>query len=126
MAESESILETIVSGLGLEVDESAFNLEIIMYVNSALLTVYQNGAGTPLVVKDYAQTWEEFKDPAQVEGNKMFEQIKLYVMLKTKIIFDPPPPSTAPYMQAYIDELLWRIRAAYWVSTPEEVVVDDE
>ena len=126
MAESESILETIVSGLGLEVDESAFNPEIIMYVNSALLTVCQNGAGTPLVVKDYAQTWEEFKDPAQVEGNKMFEQIKLYVMLKTKIIFDPPPPSTAPYMQSYIDELLWRIRAAYCVSTPEEVVVDDE
>ena len=126
MAESESILETIVSGLGLEIDEAAFNPEIIMYVNSALLTVYQNGAGTPLVVKDYAQTWEEFKDPAQVEGNKMFEQIKLYVMLKTKIIFDPPPPSTAPYMQSYIDELLWRIRAAYWVSTPEEVVVDDE
>lgn len=126
MAESESILETIVSGLGLEVDESAFNPEIIMYVNSALSTVYQNGAGTPLVVKDYAQTWEEFKDPAQVEGNKMFEQIKLYVMLKTKIIFDPPPPSTAPYMQSYIDELLWRIRAAYCVSTPEEVVVDDE
>ena len=126
MAESDSILETIVSGLGLEIDEAAFNPEIIMYVNSALLTVYQNGAGTPLVVKDYAQTWEEFKDPAQVEGNKMFEQIKLYVMLKTKIIFDPPPPSTAPYMQSYIDELLWRIRAAYWVSTPEEVVVDDE
>ena len=97
-----------------------------MYVNSALLTVYQNGAGTPLVVKDYAQTWEEFKDPAQVEGNKMFEQIKLYVMLKTKIIFDPPPPSTATYMQSYIDELLWRIRVAYWVSTPEEVVLDDE
>ena len=126
MAESESILETIVSGLGLEIDESAFNSEIIMYVNSALVTVYQNGAGTPLVVKDYAQTWDEFKDPAQVEGNKMFEQIKLYVMLKTKIIFDPPPPSTATYMQAYIDELLWRIRAAYCVSTPEEVVVDDE
>ena len=126
MAEPDSILETIVSGLGLEIDEAAFNPEIIMYVNSALLTVYQNGAGTPLVVKDYAQTWEEFKDPAQVEGNKMFEQIKLYVMLKTKIIFDPPPPSTAPYMQSYIDELLWRIRAAYWVSTPEEVVVDDE
>ena len=126
MAESDSILETIVTGLGLEVNESAFNSEIIMYVNSALLTVYQNGAGTPIVVKDYAQTWDEFKDPAQVEGNKMFEQIKLYVMLKTKIIFDPPPPSTATYMQSYIDELLWRIRAAYWVSTPEEVVVDDE
>ena len=126
MAESESILETIVSGLGLEIDESAFNSEIIMYVNSALVTVYQNGAGTPLVVKDYAQTWDEFKDPAQVEGNKMFEQIKLYVVLKTKIIFDPPPPSTATYMQSYIDELLWRIRAAYCVSTPEEVVVDDE
>ena len=126
MAESESILETIVSGLGLEVDESAFNSEIIMYINSALLTVCQNGAGTPLVVKDYAQTWEEFKDPAQVEGNKMFEQIKLYVMLKTKIIFDPPPPSTATYMQSYIDELLWRIRVAYCVATREEVVVDDE
>ena len=126
MGESESILETIVSGLGLEVDEPAFNSEITMYINSALLTVYQNGAGTPLVVKDHAQTWDEFKDPAQVEGNKMFEQIKLYVMLKTKIIFDPPPPSTAPYMQSYIDELLWRIRVAYWVSTPEEVVVDDE
>ena len=126
MAESESILETIVTGLGLELNENAFDYEILMYINSALLTVYQNGAGTPLVVKSNVETWDEFKDPAQVQGNKMFEQIKLYVMLKTKIIFDPPPPSTATYMQSYIDELLWRIRVAYCVATREEVVVDDE
>ena len=125
MAEvSNSILETVNSALGLPTTETAFDSEIILHINSALMTVYQNGVGNPIVVKDYSQSWDEFKDAAQVEGNKVFEFVKSYVMLKTKLLFDPPPPSTLPYMQANIDELLWRIRTAYHV-TPVEEATDD-
>ena len=122
---SNSILETVNSALGLPTTETAFDSEVILHINSALMAVYQNGVGNPIVVKDYSQSWDEFKDDTQVEGNKVFEFVKSYVMLKTKLLFDPPPPSTLPYMQANIDELLWRIRVAYHVA-PAEAVADDE
>ena len=120
-----SILETVNGALGLPITETAFDSEVILHINSALMTLYQNGAGNPIVVRDYTQGWDEFKNDRQVEGNKVFEFVKSYVVLKTKLLFDPPPPSTLPYMQANIDELLWRIRAAYHIDRVEEVT-DDE
>lgn len=119
-----SILETVNGALGLPITETAFDSEVILHINSALMTLYQNGAGNPIVVRDYTQGWDEFKNDRQVEGNKVFEFVKSYVVLKTKLLFDPPPPSTLPYMQANIDELLWRIRAAYHVAPVEEVTDD--
>ena len=61
---SNSILETVNSALGLPTTETAFDSEVILHINSALMTVYQNGVGTPIVVKDYSQSWDEFKDDA--------------------------------------------------------------
>ena len=100
-----SILETVNGALGLPITETAFDSEVILHINSALMTLYQNGAGNPIVVRDYTQGWDEFKNDRQVEGNKVFEFVKSYVVLKTKLLFDPPPPSTLPYMQANLDEL---------------------
>ena len=73
---SNSILETVNRALGLPTTETAFDSEVILHINSALMTVYQNGVGNPIVVKDYSQSWDEVKDDAQVEGNKVFEFVK--------------------------------------------------
>lgn len=118
---STSILETVCEAIGLEVDDNSFNAEINLHINSALATLFQNGIGKSLVVQDFGTSWNDFKDETQTEGNLMFEQVKLYVFIKTKLLFDPPPPSTVKPMTEAADEILWRLREQY---TPPVVVAD--
>lgn len=123
-ARPESILETVRGALGLDVKDSSFDNEIVVHINSAIATLNQNGVGLPIVVTDDTQLWEEFKDPAQAISNLMFEQSKMYVFIRTKILFDPPPPSNIKYMAEAAEETLWRLRETY--DKPREVVIIDE
>lgn len=110
---TDSILKDIRNGAGLDEEDNSFDGELMIYINQALVTLNQNGIGNPVIVKDETTTWDEFKNVLQTEANKVFELCKLYVLLKTKLIFDPPPPNTARYMQRSIDETLWRLKLEY-------------
>lgn len=110
--EEESILTTTKSAIGDETT-TAFDNELKLHINAALIVLNQNGVGRNAYVKDANNLWGEFKDPAQVHGNESFNLVPLFVFAKTKILFDPPPPSNVAVFQAYIDELLWRLRTAY-------------
>lgn len=120
--DTESILETVRGAIGLNKDDASFDDELKIHINLALATLVQNGVGVPMVVEDDTQTWGDFKDPTQTEGNQVFEMVKTYVFVKTKLLFDPPPPSTVRYMAEAADETLWRLRASYDYSPNEGVV----
>ena len=107
-----TIINSIRLALGLSANGSEFADEIFMHVNSALLILNQNGIGRKIQLT-MDSTWEDFKDPTQTEGNEYFEFVPTFVMTKTKILFDPPPPSNAPYYDGYIKETLWRLKVAY-------------
>lgn len=113
MDENNSILKDIRQAVGLSIDTTDFDTDIIMHINSALSKLNQNGVGNFVVVKDESLTWGEFKNILQVEGNKFFHMVPLYITLSTKLIFDPPPPSTVEYYSKNIDELLWRLKVHY-------------
>lgn len=110
---SGTILEDVLKACGIHVDnENLFDDEVLLHINGAIGALNQNGVGLPIVVnKD--TTWYEFENPQQVYGNQLFELVKQYVFLKTKIIFDPPPPSAVETVQKSIDELLWRLHTQY-------------
>ena len=108
-----SILESTRQALGLSEFGTEFNPELILHINAALSTLNQNGVGKSIVVQDGLTTWEDFKDDAQTVGNEHFKLIPAYVFYKTKILFDPPPPSNVAFYGNYTNELLWRIREAY-------------
>lgn len=110
---TDSILETVRGAVGLDLEDSSFDHELVMHINAALATLRQNGVGFSIVVKDTTETWEQFRDPSQWQANEMFEQVKLFVFIKTKMMFDPPPPSIVNYMKDNVDELLWRLRESY-------------
>lgn len=116
----DSILEELREVNGLSREDDSFDADLKIHANSALATLVQNGVVLPIVVKDTTQVWNSLKPPDKDEANEMFEQVKLFVFLKTKILFDPPPPSTVGPMTAGIDELLWRLRESY--DIPEEEV----
>lgn len=110
---SNSILEDIRVAVGLSKDTLDFDTDLLMHINSAIGKLNQNGVGKFIVVKDKSSTWEDLKDPLQTEGNQYFQMIPLFITLSTKLIFDPPPPSTVEYYSKSIDENLWRLKIAY-------------
>ena len=113
--ETESILKTIRKMIGLPVDCSDFDTDLIIHINSAFSTLKDLGAGPSEGYKISGEdnTWSEF-----IGDNIDLEKVKNYVYLKTRLIFDPPQSSSV--LDAYkqeIKELEWRINVA--VDTEE-------
>lgn len=86
-----SILNTIKKMLGVPVDQTVFDVEILTHINTALLTLTQIGVGpkSGFMITGTEETWDEF-----LENSKIFEGVKTYVYLKVRLIFDPPSSSS--------------------------------
>ena len=80
-----SILTTIKKMLGLEEDYTEFDTDIIVLINSALMTLTQLGIGpsSGFLITSAEATWTSFLGTT-IE----FEGVKTYVYLKVKSIFD--------------------------------------
>ena len=101
------ILEAIKKMLGLDKDYDAFDVDIIIDINSALMVLNQLGVGQiGFKITGYDETWEDFAgDTTDLEG------IKTFVYLKTKLLFDPPNNSfVISAIEKQLDELSWRMR----------------
>ena len=86
----ESILATIKKMLGLEADYTPFDMDIIVLINSAFMTLNQLGVGPKegFAIKDYSSKWSDF-----VTNNVMMNSAQEYVYMKVKMVFDPPSNS---------------------------------
>lgn len=103
----DSILNTIKKLLGIDPDYDPFDTDIIVGINSALMTLTQVGVGPRkgFSIRDSTETWEDF-----IGDRNDLEAIKTYVYLKTKLIFDPPTNSfTIDAIERQAEEYLWRI-----------------
>lgn len=104
----DSILITIKKLIGLDGNYTPFDTDIIVFINSAMMTLQQLGVG-PLAgftVSDYSQKWTDF-----LPSDIMLDGAKQYVYLCVKMAFDPPASSVV--MEAYEKqkaELEWRLR----------------
>ncbi len=116
MAAEPSILKSIRNAVGLDAEDDSFDGELLMHINGGIMTLNQNGIGRPVIVMDDSVTWDELKNPSQDYANEMFVAVKSYIFVKTKILFDPPPPSTIKYMSEAVDEYLWRLRESFDVG----------
>lgn len=110
---NKSILQDIRMAVGLDATTFDFDTELLMHINSSIGKLNQNGIGNFLVLDNETQTWEELQNPLQVEGNKYFQMVPLFIALNTKLLFDPPPPSSVPQYVNNIEQSLWRLKIAY-------------
>lgn len=111
-----SILEETKKALGISPDDSCFDLDVIIHINSALATLTQLGVGLDknFSVLGSDETWGDF-----VNQECQLNFIKNYVFLKTKMMFDPPGTSfVIEAIKNQISELEWRL------LTREEVEID--
>lgn len=100
---TQSILLTIKKMLGIAEEYHAFDLDIIVHINSVFLLLYQFGVGpdTPYQITDDTQEWSDFQ--TEIPG------IPTYVYLRVRLLFDPPTNSfLVESMKEQIKELEWR------------------
>lgn len=123
------ILTTISEALG--VVDGEFETELSIHISSSIDILYQNGLQQPGIPFDVSMdTWDYLLSGNSEEENKRGKSIVIqYVLLRTKIMFDPPPPSSVGYFTAAVDEALWRVRQIYDTDSFEhvnEVIVDEQ
>ncbi len=106
----DSILITIKKLLGIDASYTAFDLDIITHINTALSTLTELGVGPAegFMVEDKDATWSEFT------GDLMkLNSVKTYIGFRVRLAFDPP--STSFHIQSLDEqrkELEWRLNVA--------------
>lgn len=107
----DSILLSIKSLIGGVFYEAGdFNTDLIVNINSAFSILHQLGVGPKNGFKITGNTeqWSDFLGDSNV-----LEDVKIYVYLKTKLIFDPPANSfLVNAIKDEIKELEWRLNVA--------------
>lgn len=104
---TDSILVTVKKMLGLEDDYTPFDMDIILHINSALMSLTQLGVGPKegFTIVDAEKKWSDF-----VTNEVKLGAVKTYVYLKVKMIFDPPSNSyVMDAMKQQAEEIGWRL-----------------
>lgn len=101
------ILTDVKKVVGGSTDDDSFDIDLIIFINTTLGVLYQLGleeAGlTPVI--DETTTWDEL-----LGGRKDLEIVKSYIILKVRLMFDPPTNSSVmESIKQTIGELEWRI-----------------
>ena len=103
----ESILNSVKLFIGISEEETNFDTDIIITINSIFSILRQLGVGPTKTfsIVDDKQIWNDF-----LEDDEDFSEVKTYVQLKTKLIFDPPTNSNIlTAMKEEIKEIEWRL-----------------
>jgi len=106
----DSILTSIKKLIGIVEEDTTFDIDIIIAINSAFTVLNQLGVGPEkgFTISDDMATWDEFLP----EGQQL-ELVKTYIYLKVKLIFDPPSSSTVlEAFQRQVNEYEWRLNVA--------------
>ena len=104
-----SILTSIKKLLGIAEEDTSFDQDIIMHINTVFAILAQLGVGPAngFSIEDDSAIWGDYL------GNATnLELVKSYIYMKVRSMFDPPTSSIlADAMNKNISELEWRINA---------------
>ena len=122
----ESILDSIKNFLGLSTDDDVFDQELLMLINSAIMSLQQIGVGPQeelFSIEDNSTTWSDY-----LENPTTLPMVKPYIGLKVRLVFDPPQSSALDQaLRLEIAECEWRLNIKvddYHVEDDVEEVED--
>lgn len=115
---STSILTSTKLNLGLAADYTAFDPQITMFINAVFSDLQQLGVGPEdgYYIEDDTPTWDAF-----LGDDPTLNNVKTYIFLRVKMLFDPPDRSyVIDAMKNQIEQLEWRMNVrredAEWVD----------
>lgn len=103
----ESILTSIKKVLGIYEEDTSFDVDIIMHINTVFMILRQMGIGPSngFSITGRYEVWNDY-----LSDISLLESVKTYVALKVRLIFDPPASSTmVEAINRTITELEWRL-----------------
>jgi len=100
-----TVLTDVAQVVGIESDNSEFDLDLLTHINSAVMNLSQAGVVSAGTVVDSTTEW------ADVYSDSKFEGVKTYISLFVRRIFDPPQTSfTTTAIKESLDEIFWRLQ----------------
>lgn len=108
-----NILASIKKLLGINNDITVFDADIILHINTVFASLAQMGVGPKdghghnigFKLSDGSEDWSEF-----TSDDILIENVKTYVYIKVKMVFDPPTSSALiDAYTAQARELEWRL-----------------
>lgn len=102
------ILDSIKIICDVSLEDDSFDKDLILYINSVFSILKQLGVSDKnFKLSSGKETWDEY-----LEDFKDIEDVKTYIGLKVKKMFDPPTGSAMQAIDDVIKELEWRINVA--------------
>ena len=104
----QSILDSVKKVIGMDPSYTAFDIDIIMHINTQFSKLYNLGVGpknAAFEIEDQNAKWSDF-----LQGKTNINMAKTYVCMAVRLIFDPPPTSFGiEAVKTEIQELGWRL-----------------
>jgi hypothetical protein len=104
---TDSILDSTKRTLNLAPDYTPFDETVILYINAVFSTLNQLGIGPDagFMIQDNTALWSSY-----LEGDLRLNNVKAYMYLRVRLLFDPPTTSYhVDALNAQVEELAWRI-----------------
>ena len=103
----DSILNSVKKILGIEESYTVFDVDIIIHINTVLNILNQLGIGPDegFMITGETETWGDF-----IGNDILLNDVKTYIYLRVRLIFDPPTTSFAiEALTKQYQELEWRM-----------------
>lgn len=103
----DSILNSVKKILGIEENYTVFDVDIIIHINTVLNILNQLGIGPDegFMITGETETWDNF-----IGNDILLNDVKTYIYLRVRLIFDPPTTSFAiEALTKQYQELEWRM-----------------
>jgi hypothetical protein len=124
----DSILDSVKKALGIDQNYDAFDVDILMHINTVFSTLHQLGVGPEagFAIEDASPTWDDY-----LNGDLRLNNIKTYIYMRVRMIFDPPTTGfLLTSMKEQIQEMEWRISVRRegdeYVDPPSKPTVEPE
>jgi len=104
---NENILASVKKICNVLEDDTSFDQELILFINSALMVIMQewHGMDHAFRLEDGTETWDDL-----LGEDTDYEGVKELIGLKVKLMFDPPSNSAViQAMNDQIKDLEWRL-----------------
>lgn len=102
---NDNVLNSVKKMIGVNLNDDYFDPELIIYINSILVIVYQLGITDSVKEINSDTTWSEVID----QDEKRFNIVKSYIAQKVKMKFDTPSGSVKDVLTEDIKEQEWRM-----------------
>lgn len=123
-----SILTDVKKMCGLDEDDTSFDLDILIHINSVFSTLNDLGVGPSdgFMIEDDTATWASF-----LGVGFRFVAIKSYIYLKVRMLWDPPGTSfLLAAQEKMINEFEWRLNTRReltdWVDPTGDIPEEDD